>query len=98
MVNKETIDDLFDKCLDTWGEEKQLRMVQEECAELILAVSHHLRGRPNSIDNVKEELADVWLMVSQMIHYYGEEEVMEIAAFKSNRTLEKVKRYMNKEN
>lgn len=97
MINKE-LTELFEDCLTYWGEEKQLRMVQEECAELILAVSHYLRGRPDAKENLLEELGDVWLMVSQMIHHYGEGDVEKVVDFKSNRTAEKLIRYKDKEN
>jgi NTP pyrophosphatase (non-canonical NTP hydrolase) len=97
MVTEEYLRDLFEKCLATWGEEKQLRMVQEECSEVILAVSHYLRNRPDSKDKLKEELADGWLMISQMIYYYGQDEIMEIVKYKGDRTLKKIERYTNKE-
>jgi len=40
MIDKEK---LYKECLAFWGEKKQLRVVQEECAELIVAVSHFIR-------------------------------------------------------
>lgn len=97
MINKE-LTELFEDCLTYWGEEAQLRMVQEECAELILAVSHYLRSRKNGKDNLIEELGDVWLMISQMIHHYGQGDVEKVIDFKSERTLNKLNRYKEKEN
>ena len=43
---------LFDECIEFWGLEKQLRMLQEECGELIVAISHFIRERPGSIENL----------------------------------------------
>jgi len=97
MINKE-LTELFEDCLTYWGEEAQLEMVQEECAELILAIFHYNRGREGSKDNLIEELGDVWLMVSQMIHYYGQDEVEKMIDLKSERTLNKLNKYKEKEN
>jgi len=57
---------LMQKCLDTWGQESQLSMLQEECAELIVAVSKVLRGKTNAWQNLYEEIADVSLMIDQI--------------------------------
>jgi NTP pyrophosphatase (non-canonical NTP hydrolase) len=52
--------------VETYGMDSQMRMLQEECGELIVAVGHYLRGREGSIANLCEELADVKIMVEQM--------------------------------
>lgn len=51
--------------LATWGEENQIGMVTEECAELIVALAHMDRCRAQSVD-VAEELADVIIMAEQL--------------------------------
>ena len=38
------------------------QVAMEECGELIVAISHFIRGRPDARDNLIEELADVKLM------------------------------------
>ena len=48
-----------------WGSESQVRMVIEECAELTVALLHHLRGRA-SLDDVASELADVIIVTAQL--------------------------------
>ena len=48
---------LFDNALTTWGEESQLGQVQEECAELIVAINKYKRQLP--VD-VIDEIADVF--------------------------------------
>ena len=49
---------------DIW---EQLHQVQEECAELIVAISHMRRKKgENSYDNVCREVADVRIMVDQL--------------------------------
>ena len=48
-----------------YGTTPQLRQLQEECAELIAAISHYLRGRQGSYDELIEEIADVDIMIKQ---------------------------------
>jgi len=38
---------LYARALEAWGAEAQLRMLQEECAELTVAVAHFF-ARPNA--------------------------------------------------
>lgn len=47
-----------------YGITPQLGILQEECAELIQAISKHLRGEPK--DNMLEEIADVEIMIDQI--------------------------------
>lgn len=53
--------------IDTFGIKNQLDMLQEECAELIVAISHYKRGRHGSTINLSEEIADVHIMMNQII-------------------------------
>ena len=72
---------LLQKALDKWGVEKQLRLAQEELAELIVAISKLLRySKPNSNKttqlrsvnisteefNLIDELADVTIVLEQI--------------------------------
>lgn len=59
---------IIKEAIDTFGFDTQRRLLQEECAELIVAASHYDRGRPGAYDNFAEELADVEIMISQMIY------------------------------
>ena len=58
-----------------YGTESQCRMAQEECAELIMAVSKYMRAKgtltpaneiEECVDNVAEECADVLITVLQV--------------------------------
>jgi NTP pyrophosphatase (non-canonical NTP hydrolase) len=98
MKNEDDLLKLYDECMEFWGLERQLRMTQEECGELIIAISHFIRGRKNSIDNLIEELADTQLMLNQIIHHVGEDEVKKIIDIKSDyvkRKLEEAKEKAN---
>lgn len=57
--------DLYRRCLVAWGPDAQLEMVVEECAELIVAMQHLMRGRKSGVRSVVEELADVTIVVEQ---------------------------------
>jgi len=98
MRDKIELNKLYEDCMEFWGFEKQARMVQEECAELIIATSHVLRGRENSVKDMIEEIADVYLMLNQMIVYFGEKPIMDVVDFKSNRVRDKLNMYKEKLN
>jgi len=46
--------------IDRFGSESQWRHIQEECAELIVAINHLVRKKA-SLDDVADEIADVIL-------------------------------------
>jgi len=84
--------ELYINCMKFWGLEKQLRMTQEECAELIIAVSHFIRGRENSMEDLIEELADAQLMINQITHYVGKDKVNEVIYMKADRVKEELEK------
>lgn len=60
-----------------YGEESQLMMAVEEMSELTKEISKHYRGMQNR-DALAEEMADVYIMLGQMlIMFYNEDEVKE---------------------
>ena len=65
------VDDRILKIADHYGLNSQLDILQEECAELIQAVSKYRRdNNPNPFDkmHIEEEIADVEIMVAQIKH------------------------------
>lgn len=66
-----------DKCemiADKFGYDSQASILQEECAELIQALSKHRRY--NDVDTLKcisEEMADVYIMLEQIKHLLNNE-------------------------
>jgi len=63
--------ELYIEVLDAWGMKSQFGMVQEECAELIVAINKLSRANDDSqrdlaILNIADELADVEIMVEQI--------------------------------
>ena len=71
---KETV---FQDAINVYGIPSQLNMMKEECAELIVAISHHERAK-NKLNretedfNVVTELADVAIMLEQMKILFGD--------------------------
>ena len=65
--------DLYAKTIDKWGEKAQYEQAVEECAELIATIQHFARGKVER-GVVVDELADVYLMVGQLIYMLGEED------------------------
>jgi NTP pyrophosphatase (non-canonical NTP hydrolase) len=64
---------LYCKVLKKFGDEAQMGMLTEECAELIQANSKLSRARAGSgdegdcLENFIEEMADVQIMIEQML-------------------------------
>lgn len=61
------------KAIEIHGEEAQLLVAMEECAELIQAISHHLRKRNPT--NIIEEIADVSIMIKQLEIIFGKDDI-----------------------
>lgn len=64
--------DILEKAIEKYGE-KQLDQAQEELAELIVAISKYKRAAANNsnkemtITNIIEEIADVRIMLKQVM-------------------------------
>ena len=78
------IRELYEKAIEVWGIHAQLDMVQEECAELIVAVGHLKRDRKLP-EFVADEVADVEIMCGQMRVILGDRLVDEAVARKLKR-------------
>ncbi len=55
------------------NKEAQTIQAMEECGELIQAIAKELNDKPRDNENVKEEIADVLIMVIQMMFYFSTE-------------------------
>ena len=66
--------DILEKAIEKYGE-KQLDQAQEELAELIVAINKHKRNANKlTIANVIEEIADVRIMLKQVMMLLNIEE------------------------
>lgn len=61
---------LFEQCIEEWGTEANIKQLLEEMGELIVAVCHYPRGKSTKED-IKEEMADVQLMLDICKGIYG---------------------------
>ncbi|MDT8441459.1 MAG: antitoxin [Desulfuromonadales bacterium] len=64
--------DIYRQTIARWGEDAQHDQAIEECAELITVLKHYRRDRVDA-DAVVDELADVFLMLGQLIFMFGEQ-------------------------
>lgn len=65
--------EILNAALNRWGAELQTAVAIEEMAELTKELCKHARGADNT-DAIAEEIADVYIMLSQMEILYGVEE------------------------
>jgi NTP pyrophosphatase (non-canonical NTP hydrolase) len=57
---------LYKEAIVKWGLDAQLDMLQEECAELIMAVNKHRRSKGRKKTCIAEEIVDVQIMIEQV--------------------------------
>jgi NTP pyrophosphatase (non-canonical NTP hydrolase) len=61
-------DDKLRKIADHYGMESEIDIMQEECAELVQAVSKYKRGKDDDFSHLLEEMADVMIMIEQVLY------------------------------
>jgi len=67
------------EAIEVWGDMAQLSILQEECAELIVAVSKLERNAPNAPQMMAEEIADVIVSMMSVIPMLSLEAGVEVA-------------------
>ena len=83
----------YTDALECWGAEFQKSMFHEEIGEVLTAMSHEKRGRCGK-EAVLEELADLQIMLNQMVVLYGsDEEFKDIINAKLIRLIARIERY-----
>jgi NTP pyrophosphatase (non-canonical NTP hydrolase) len=58
---------IYKEATEHFGVTTQMLQTIEECSELITAISHFRRKRNDAISNLKEEVADCYIMLRQMM-------------------------------
>ena len=94
MMTEQEIDEAIGQIAEHYGKKAQSMQACEECAELIQAVSKLTRGVTEMrILALVEEIADVRIMMSQLMQLYGipEAEVSECIDEKLKRQLERIR-------
>lgn len=84
-------DNLYKAALSNWGEEAQVKMAIEECAELIQVLAKYGRNINGASDfEVQSEIADVQVMLNQLKIIFDEDAIAEVKATK----LEKLRKLL----
>ena len=96
MTEQET-NNVIGEIAKHYGKKAQSMQTCEECAELIQAVSKLTRGETTSavrIMSLIEEIADVRIMMSQLMYLYGipESEISNQIEEKLKRQLERIRK------
>jgi len=65
-MDNNVVDPIVKEAIQVYGQEKQFHQCVEELGELIVAINHYLRNKPEARKEVAEELADVKLMIRQI--------------------------------
>ena len=76
---------LAHQALEKYGDRNQIIKTMEECGELIHALSRKLIDGSFYNTKVIEELADVQIMLEQMIYLFGEDQVKRLIELKKER-------------
>lgn len=85
------MDERIKQIADHYGMPAQREQLIEECSELILAAQKCKRnGTREAFDNYCEELADVYIMVSEMIYLISPDVIYDIAERKVDRQLHRI--------
>lgn len=63
----------LERAIETYGKDMQLNVAIEEFSELIKEICKYKRGEGN-LDNIIEEMADCYIMLSQLKIIFGIEE------------------------
>ena len=60
--------EMMQTALDKWGLNAQVGQTVEECAELIVALQKYINRtpKPDAVENIIDEIADVEMMLAQM--------------------------------
>lgn len=76
---------ILEAAIETWGEEAQIVVAIEEMSELTKALSKYLRyylaeqgGHGQIVADIREEMADVGIMLNQMALIFGDPTDQEI--------------------
>lgn len=82
----------YTDALNCWGDGPQKSLFHEEIGEVLTAISHEKRGRCGKL-TVLGELADLQIMLNQMVILYGtDEEFKDVLGMKTKRMIGRIER------
>lgn len=85
------MDNKYKIILGHYGAKNQLLKTCEECGELISAIMKHVT-EGGSAENIISEIADVYIMIQQLILIYGAEKVSPEIERKLQRQVKRIKK------
>jgi NTP pyrophosphatase (non-canonical NTP hydrolase) len=85
------LDSVCRSAMVQWGFPAQADILQEECGELIVALSHARRLRPESEKELLEETVDVYIMVRQIMNELDQDKVQSMIQHKLGRTVDLIR-------
>lgn len=89
---KPTMTEVYQMAIDTYGEDEQCRMIQEEMDELGVALSKwHRKPSEDTLAQVQEEIADVCIRMQQAKLMFGEKDIDTIIIEKADRLYDRLK-------
>ncbi len=93
MMNVYADEEKVKKIADHYGIKNQLRQLAEECSELSVEALHYIR-EGKGIERIFEEIADVLIMIQQIIYLigHGYEDIEKYAEFKLDRQSRRIER------
>lgn len=74
------------RSIATWGAERQLRKLQEECSELAAAIAQYIDGRTTA-EELASEVADVRITLQHAVNVLGQGVVNSATEAKLSRLL-----------
>lgn len=77
--------EIYKQAITVYGETKQMDMMIEEMSELTQAICKYKRKGDVAVPNLMEEIADVWVMLNQMLYMFNRQEVLKIKNEKLNK-------------
>jgi len=89
-VTQGSLGEICEKAIEKWGFERQASHCQEECGELVAAISHLRRKRKGAREDVLEEATDVKIMVEQILSTFTSDERDEMLRTKLTKTFRKL--------
>lgn len=91
---------ILERAIDTYGMHTQVDMCLEEMAELSKALLKMRRSGgdiADKLDNIREEIADVQIMIDQMRIIYGADQVYRIERAKLDRLEQRLAREVSED-
>lgn len=79
------------KIVSHYSKEQQVMQSIEEMSELTKELLKNINRGKNNIEEIKGEIADVMIMIMQLVVIYGTDEIDKIIEYKLDRQINRIK-------